>query len=81
MINADAPLFLDRYQGETFDLIVVDPPYRYSGIDGLINSGLERISSEGLFVLEHDISFALDEWEHRAICTRKYGRTIVSIFV
>ena len=78
-VRSDAMLFIKRYSGAPFDLILADPPYDFASIPDLPDAALAHVAPGGLLVMEHDVqnSFA----DHSSLMTaRAYGRTIVSIF-
>ena len=78
-LTADAIAFLKRPSRIGFDYIFADPPYELEGMDLLPERAQEHLSDSGIFILEHDKRIFFDE-HPRLITSRKYGRTIVSIF-
>jgi 16S rRNA (guanine966-N2)-methyltransferase len=69
---------------EPFDLILLDPPYAYPGLDGIMEavSGASVIGDDTVVVFEHSPRFAVREWYGRLERRRQrvYGDTAVSIF-
>jgi 16S rRNA (guanine966-N2)-methyltransferase len=78
-LTADVIAFLKRPSRITFDYIFADPPYEQEGMDQLPERVQQHLSESGIFILEHDKRIFFDE-HPRLITSRKYGRTIVSIF-
>ncbi len=72
--RADALKFLKNFD-KKIDVIFADPPYDYKEYDKLIELALQKLSDEGIFVLEHRIgkSFGAEE-------ERKYGDTVLSFW-
>ena len=64
-----------------FHFIFCDPPYQYPFFDELIEKVLSQnwLTEEGWFILEHDKSRFFDDHPNCTF-TKKYGRTVVSIF-
>lgn len=78
-VPADVLRFLEKEQENKWDLILADPPYESGGLGSLPELVLPRLSTDGLFVLEHDRRTRFDD--HPALEeTRTYGRTSVSLF-
>ncbi|WP_457644034.1 RsmD family RNA methyltransferase [Persephonella sp.] len=75
VITADAIKFLKNYKKEPFDIIFADPPYDYREYEKLIDLALEKLSEDGVFILEHrsDKHFGADE-------ERTYGDTTLSFW-
>ena len=73
-----------------FNLVFLDPPYRYDPADvlafvrGLVDSG--SASPEAVFVYEHahntarEVSSAIEERGFDLVSSRKYGKTGVTVF-
>jgi 16S rRNA (guanine(966)-N(2))-methyltransferase RsmD len=77
--RADAVVYLERYHGPPFDLILADPPYDLPALPRLPELALRSLKPGRLFVLEHDRRHRFDA--HPSLeTTRSYGRTIVSVF-
>ena len=77
--RADAIRFVAQYKSDPFGLILADPPYQSSFVNGLPDQACRILAPDGLFVLEHDSSNKFDH--HPALdTTRAYGRTLVSLF-
>ncbi|MDQ7056797.1 MAG: RsmD family RNA methyltransferase [Persephonella sp.] len=74
VISTDALKFLGSFQGK-IDIIFADPPYNYRHYDKLIKTALEKLSDEGVFVLEHRSSRSFNADEER-----KYGDTLLSFW-
>ena len=49
--NLDYKDYLKRYN-DTFDLIILDPPYKMDDIDGIINDVLPLVNKDGIVVFE-----------------------------
>ena len=79
LVQADAGVWLDRFGGPPFDLILADPPYDYPDMARLPEKVARHLHPEGLFLLEHDRRVSFDGSEH-LIQSRAYGRTTVSVF-
>ena len=80
IINRDVKIFIKDH-ASSYDLVFADPPYQLPWLGQLpamiLNSNL--LSSEGLFVLEHDNQHNFDGVEGFQE-QRKYGQTIFSFF-
>ncbi len=77
--RADAVVYLERYHGPPFDLILADPPYDLPALPRLPDLALRSLKPGCLFVLEHDRRHRFEA--HASLeTTRSYGRTIVSVF-
>jgi 16S rRNA (guanine966-N2)-methyltransferase len=70
---------------EPFGLILLDPPYAYPNLDGIMTliSGSRVIEDDTTVVFEHSPRFAVQERYGRLILKRQkvYGDTAVSIYV
>ena len=78
-IRTDAVLYLERFSGPPYDLIVADPPYDLKAMLRMPELALPHVRPGGLFVLEHDRSTSFED--HSNLDTsRPYGRTFVSVF-
>jgi 16S rRNA (guanine966-N2)-methyltransferase len=70
---------------EPFGLVLLDPPYAYPGLDGIMTmvSGARVIGDETVVVFEHSPRFAVaDRYGGLHLWRQKvYGDTAVSIFV
>ena len=76
-------------QEPPFDLVFLDPPYRYDPSDvlgfvrGLVDAGVAR---EAVFVYEHaknttqEVAAAIAESGFEIISSRKYGKTGITVF-
>ena len=78
-LRRDVIRYLKGPQTPRFDLIFADPPYSFNQIDLIPRLALDALSETGLLVLEHDMTHRFDVGS-RAIESRSYGRTIVTIF-
>ncbi|HEX9659612.1 MAG TPA: 16S rRNA (guanine(966)-N(2))-methyltransferase RsmD [Rhodothermales bacterium] len=78
-LRRDVIRHLKSPQTPKFDLIFADPPYSFKQIDLIPPLCLDALSEGGLLVLEHDKTHRFDVGS-RAIESRSYGRTIVTIF-
>lgn len=78
-VQSDVALWLSRFSGGGFDLILADPPYDYADLASLPARAIRRLNPGGLFVLEHDqgISF---ESSVGYVLARAYGRTTLTLF-
>jgi 16S rRNA (guanine(966)-N(2))-methyltransferase RsmD len=69
---------------EPFDLILLDPPYAYPGLDGIMEtvSGASVIGDDTIVVFEHSPRFAVRESYGRLVQRQQkvYGDTAVAIF-
>lgn len=86
VITADSRAFLKRFSISTdkqFDLIFADPPYKEKLINSLFGLIIEKqiLSSNGVFVAEHDIREAaiLPELYEKS-ASRVFGETVVDFF-
>ena len=77
-LNRDARRFVRRCP-DRFGLVFADPPYHLNGVAELPAATRKLLTVTGLFFLEHDKSLKFDSSDG-LIESRKYGRTIVSIF-
>ena len=80
VVNAGAEEYLKRVN-QRFDLILADPPYDYEDYSDLVELVLEkeRISDDGVLVIEHDSRIKLSEFPG-FIEVRKYGNSSFSFF-
>lgn len=78
-LRADAVLYLERYRGPSYDLIMADPPYEIEAMPRLPELALPHVRPGGLFILEHDKRISFDDHPHLDT-SRPYGRTHVSVF-
>ncbi len=78
-IRGDAVEYLRRYSGPPFDLILADPPYDLPELPQLPELAFPHLKPHGLFVLEHDKRHNFEGHPHLDT-SRRYGRTIVSVF-
>jgi 16S rRNA (guanine966-N2)-methyltransferase len=78
-LSADAIAYLKRPARSRFDYIIADPPYELPEMEILPDLGLNHLTDSGIFILEHDKRIYFDD-HPRLLVSRKYGRTIVSIF-
>ena len=79
IIRADAMHFMKHQKDASYDLILADPPYRWSASGNLPDLALRLLKPGSLFVLEHETGTRFDE--HPSLdTTRVYGRTLVSLF-
>ena len=79
IFQMDASVFLSRAATDSFELILADPPYRMDGLDALVSSALRVLAPHGFLVIEHDRGHDLSAGE-LPVVSRRYGRTIVSLF-
>lgn len=70
---------------QVFPLILIDPPYAYPNLDGIMNlvSGARVIGSETTVVFEHSLRFIVEKRYEGLVLERQkvYGDTAVSMFV
>lgn len=78
-INGDALTYIRRYNGPELDLILADPPYDLEGLREIPDLALPHLQTDGVLTLEHSSHDWFDEHPHQ-MTSRKYGRTIVTIF-
>ncbi|HHP7238823.1 RsmD family RNA methyltransferase [Longibacter sp.] len=78
-INGDALTYLRRYNGPELDLILADPPYDLEGLRDIPDLGIPHLQTDGVLTLEHSSHDWFDEHPNQ-MTSRKYGRTIVTIF-
>jgi 16S rRNA (guanine966-N2)-methyltransferase len=78
-INGDAMTYLRRYKGPELDLIMADPPYELEGLREIPDLSIPHLHTDGVLTLEHSSHDWFDEHPHQ-MTSRKYGRTIVTIF-
>lgn len=81
IIKSDVIKFIGSHAAARYDYIFADPPYDLPGIlklpDLIFDSNI--LSSEGLFVLEHEIKNDFSDHE-RFVESRKYGQTVFTFF-
>ena len=78
-IKGDALTYLRRYNGPELDLIMADPPYELEGLRDIPDLAIPHLHTDGVLTLEHSSHDWFDEHPHQ-MTSRKYGRTIVTIF-
>ncbi|PEN14666.1 16S rRNA (guanine(966)-N(2))-methyltransferase RsmD [Longibacter salinarum] len=78
-INGDALTYLRRYNGPELDLILADPPYDLDGLRDIPDLAIPHLQTDGVLTLEHSSHDWFDEHPNQ-MTSRKYGRTIVTIF-
>lgn len=78
-IKGDALTYLRRYNGPELDLIMADPPYELDGLRDIPDLAIPHLHTDGVLTLEHSSHDWFDEHPHQ-MTSRKYGRTIVTIF-
>jgi 16S rRNA (guanine966-N2)-methyltransferase len=79
IVRADALRWLERGEGNPFDLAFADPPYALDGLVRLPDLVLPHLVPGGLLVLEHGGG---DGFEAHPMyeMSRAYGQTVVSVF-
>jgi 16S rRNA (guanine966-N2)-methyltransferase len=78
-IVGNALSYIKRVNPQSFDLILADPPYDLPELADLPELLLPLLKENGILALEHDERH--DFSEHlNCLDSRKYGRTIVSLF-
>ncbi|HZU14694.1 MAG TPA: 16S rRNA (guanine(966)-N(2))-methyltransferase RsmD [Chloroflexota bacterium] len=69
---------------EPFDLVFLDPPYAYAGLDGILKmlSGARAVGDDTTVVFEHSPRFVVGERYGRLILSRQkiYGDTAVAMY-
>lgn len=84
VINSDWSVSLDRLKGESFDIVIMDPPYLKDFIVPVIKRLSENnlVSEDGLILVEHEKTDKLPETieDFKMAKQKKYGKTLVSIF-
>jgi len=78
-VRADVFEFMRSPTESRYHLILADPPYDLSGLEDLPDLASGHLSTNGLFVLEHDRRLDFSGRQDLET-TRSYGRTIVSVF-
>ncbi len=81
----DVYQFLERYKGDAFDIIVMDPPYLKGHIKKVLTQleSYNLLSERGIIVVEHDIGDdeVLNHGTHFSLIkTKKYGKIGISIY-
>ena len=85
VVASDVYRYLERYQGNLFDIIVMDPPY----LKGHVRRCMDLIQmnnllcEKGIIIVEHDISD--DEVKNHAnyyqmLKSKKYGKIGLTVF-
>lgn len=77
-LNRDALRFITGTSSR-FDLVFADPPYDLPALEEIPGRVASKLNQGGLLFLEHDRRYVFEEtpgW----VESRRYGRTIVSIF-
>ena len=81
VIKADVSRFCHEAQN-SFELILMDPPFKFSTLQDLVNCICERgiLAEQGILVLHHEISNPIlsENAGYQIIKQRKFGRNIVS---
>lgn len=80
VLHNDVMKFLERTLPESFDIIFADPPYSWSGYNGMIQAILKNnlLSDNGWLIVEHLQSLNLPA-EH-FIESRNYGQSVFSFY-
>lgn len=78
-VLADVFSWLKTQPQKSYRLILADPPYVISAAAELIDLALPLLMEDGVFVFEHDRKIKLDD-HPCCIVSRRYGRSVVSIF-
>jgi 16S rRNA (guanine966-N2)-methyltransferase len=77
LVRGDAPHFV-RYGSRRFDLVLLDPPYRFEGWATLLNDLAGVVTPDAIVLLESDRELTLEEgW--RVERQKRYGSTFVAI--
>ncbi len=86
LISADRLAALERLagQGEKFDLVLADPPYRDGAGENLL-ADIARfaiLARDGIVTIEHsaEAGIKIPEESWRLLVRKKYGRTILSFY-
>lgn len=60
ILRNDVQVALNRMSADTlFDVMLFDPPYAVSGLDGVLQAGVHHLSPDGILVVEHSVRHAL----------------------
>ncbi len=70
-----------RMHHQPYDIIFVDPPYRYTGTTALIRNILDKplLTHGGILIVEHARGSYFEHLPHYAF-HKRYGRTLLSVF-
>lgn len=83
VLKMDAINFFNK-TNEVFDVIFLDPPYAseyYEQVFKIINQNTEKLSKEGILIVEHNIKYTLPELSTlKMLKTYKYGDTGITLF-
>ena len=77
--RSDAVAYLEKYQGQPFDLIFADPPYAHNRLPDFPDLAIKHLNDNGYLVLEHDRRHKFMDHPN-CDTSRAYGRTTVSLF-
>ena len=79
-INADFLVALKMLQGQKFDIILLDPPYKSGLYEKALNSifKFDLLNENGIIVCEHGKDVTIDFSPFKEIDKRKYGIKEVS---
>ncbi len=80
VVAGDVSTFLKRHTGAAYRLVMADPPYDFADLEGMVRAALGIVLASGLLVLEHDTKAVLAGPKDRMVDSRRYGRSVVSIF-
>ncbi len=83
IIHSNVLSFLNGNQ-KPFDFIIADPPFKWDGINELINLVFQEtnLHKDGIFILESEKSHAV-VWEneiYEIVQQKKYDRSIITFF-
>ena len=78
-VSSTVALYLKRPIRLQFDLVFADPPYEFERLTQLPDLTNDHLGPGGLLIIEHDKHTQFDEHD-RLDTSRKYGRTVVSLF-
>ncbi|MCO8194723.1 MULTISPECIES: 16S rRNA (guanine(966)-N(2))-methyltransferase RsmD [Anaerofustis] len=83
VIKKDALSFVNNTE-EKFDVIFLDPPYKYEKLKILIENIVkcDILCNDGILVVEHDKNIPIGEFEHLTkIRSKSYSLTSIDFFV
>lgn len=80
-VMADVTAFLKRQDGQQYELVFCDPPYRWEDYEHLIRSILDTglLAADGLLLIEHHASHDFSQ-SRGYLFHKDYGTTRVSFF-
>ncbi len=84
VINGDYNMVLNKFKtnNQKFDIIFVDPPYKYKVINSIIDTinNYDLLNDNGILVLEYQYDTILDSYKnYKIIKNKKYGEKFILI--